>query len=504
MVCVLPFYDGDYEQLLNLLEWVKQLGGAKGHTALLVADGGMDWTKALRAVELAKESFASAELIASEMSVTGWPGGPNAMFLTAAKYQRNKSPWLWMETDAAPLNAAWMDLIAGEYALYGKPYMGHIYQCNQSGLPSRLMSGIGVYPASAYDLFGPWMEKNMATAFDVALAHEVLKQAAHTNLIHHFWGQQRMSPSFGPAGWKLEQIPSAAVVFHRCKDGTLLDSLRVKHGFKEPAQEKLFVWKNSMTWRPSAREDVSAVISVYCPEARNLNRCLECVLPQVAEVVVVSDTAGRIPKEALQDRRVRYIQKDESDIGYGRKANYGIRFTKKRCIWLLNDDVFPEKDCCDKLLQILSTDDTIGMVGHELRYPNGKLQHGGTRRVRGQIGFPHLDTGRMESSIREPVEMESVTGASVMIRHAAFYQAGEFPTDHYLYLEDSHLCLSMRKNGWKVFYTPHAKAEHLEHQSTANTPALQKHVAHSVQLFQSRWSDYFEKNKNNPGMGVFA
>jgi GT2 family glycosyltransferase len=62
----------------------------------------------------------------------------------------------------------------------------------------------------------------------------------------------------------------------------------------------------------------------------------------------------------------------------------------------------------------------------------------------------------------------------------------------------------MRKNGWKVYYTPHAKAEHLEHQSTANTPALQKHVAHSVQLFQSRWSDYFEKNKNNPGMGVFA
>lgn len=249
--------------------------------------------------------------------------------------------------------------------------------------------------------------------------------------------------------------------------------------------------------------DVSVVISIYKPKPEVLNRCLESVIPQVADIVVVADQAGVIPEEALSHPKVRYVQMAAHDVGYGRKANYGVRYTKGRLIWFLNDDAFPAPGCCEEMVKVFRSADDIGMVGHELRYPNGTIQHGGTYRNSAGVGFPHLDTGKLEASIKETVEVESVTGASIMVRHPAFYQSGCFSTDYYLYLEDSHLCLSMRRAGWRICYTPHAKAEHLEHQSTAATPGIQERIKQSVATFQNHWGWYFDKNKNNPGLGVF-
>lgn len=250
-------------------------------------------------------------------------------------------------------------------------------------------------------------------------------------------------------------------------------------------------------------EDVSAVICIYKPDASRLNKCIEHVINQVGEIVVVVDQAGVIPKLAVCHQKVRYVWMPARDVGYGRKANHGAKHTYGKYLWFLNDDVFVAPDCGEKLLQVLRTNDEIGMVGHELRYPDGTLQHGGTFRPAGGFAFCHLDSHQRESRIKEPVEMENVTGASVMMRRRAFEEAGEFCKKYYLYLEDQHLCLEMRGEGWKIFYTPHAKAVHLESQSTKETPEMAKHIRHSWKIFQSHWGPYFEKNRNNPGLGVF-
>jgi len=248
---------------------------------------------------------------------------------------------------------------------------------------------------------------------------------------------------------------------------------------------------------------VSAVIAVYRPEAQVLNRCLEHVLPQVDEVVVCRDTAGSFPGPAIQHPKIRYIVKNDSDLGYGRKANYGVRHAHGEFVLLLNDDVDLAPDAVQKMKNEMVPG--VGIVGQLLRYPGGQLQHAGKLRdPSGGIGYGHIDHQRFDPTIKEPREMENVCGASMLIRRKAFFEADCYPEDIYLYTEDDHINLAIRQKGWRVIYTPLATGIHHEHLSTKQTPNIIKIMNESNAIFGQRWGWYFHKNKDNRGLGVFA
>lgn len=244
-------------------------------------------------------------------------------------------------------------------------------------------------------------------------------------------------------------------------------------------------------------DNVSCVISIYRPKAEILNRCLAAVLPQVSEVVVALDQAGKIPDGAMQHEKVRYIVSRQTDIGYGRKLNFGVRHTFSKWILALNDDVYLEPDAVHKMLQVLKSDEKAAAVGHLLRYPNGTIQHGGTTRKAGDIGFGHIDHNKREPSIKTVVECENVTGASVLMRRKAFYDVLGYDEGFHLYYEDADFCLKIRKNGWKIFYTPFAAGIHDEHSSTKITPQISSVVQQSKILFSKKWSHYFRHNCKN-------
>lgn len=248
---------------------------------------------------------------------------------------------------------------------------------------------------------------------------------------------------------------------------------------------------------------VSTVIAIYRPTAEQLNKCLDCILYQVDDIAVVVDRNGKLPMTAMAHPKIRYLWMPADDAGYGRKANHGVNFTKGEFIWLLNDDVFAAPDCCARLMDVMNESGNIGMVGHELRYEDGKIQHGGTFRMRDGPCYGHLDLGQRQSRVEQPTEMEAVTGASVLIRRKAFVAARGFSEEYYLYCEDFHLCLAMRQAGWRVYYTPHAKATHLTGVSAKATPGLGEHIDRSWKTFQKHWAGYFEKNRGNAGLGVF-
>jgi GT2 family glycosyltransferase len=248
---------------------------------------------------------------------------------------------------------------------------------------------------------------------------------------------------------------------------------------------------------------VSAVIAVYRPDAHVLNRCLEHVLPQVDEVIVCRDGAGAFPEPHTQHPKIRYIVKNDSDLGYGRKANFGFRHAHGEFVLLLNDDVDLAPDAVAKMKEVMAPD--VGIVGNLLRYPDGKLQHAGKLRdPSGGIGYGHIDHLRFDPTIKEPREMENVCGASMLVRRKAFFQADCYPEDIYLYTEDDHINLAIRQKGWRIIYTPHATGIHHEHLSTNKTPNIVKIMHESNAIFGHRWGWYFRKNKDNRGMGVFA
>lgn len=257
----------------------------------------------------------------------------------------------------------------------------------------------------------------------------------------------------------------------------------------------------------SSGNGVSAVIVVHRPSHESLNRCISAVINQVNEVVVVRDLAGIFPEGAAKHEKIQYVVKYQNDIGYGRKANYAARHTNSPWLLLLNDDAYMAPNAVAKMLECVKPD--TGAVSCLLRYHagehTGKIYYAGKVREAGMMGWAHIDHLQQNPTFKEITELENQCGCVTLVRRKAYYDALGHDEDFFLYSEDDALALSMRREGWKLLYTPFACATHENHLSTAGRPDIRigKIVNESNALFNQKWGPYLHANINRTQIGSF-
>lgn len=236
LTIVLAYHQGDHEQAKKLLCWIAAIGGCHHNPCLLVADFGVDPAVATKMKELASSSFASVSTAFNMKPVPGWIPGSNSLFMSAMGWcYDHKVPWLWLEPDTVPLVSNWQAMVEEEYYRGGRPFMAQIYAGEGPNKGKTFTSGIGVYPAHALNVLGPPVTRNPNTAFDVTASGVIVRQTHNSQTIHHFWGESNLPPTFVPAAnperrnaLTLDFIRPGAVLFHRCKDGSLIDLLTAK------------------------------------------------------------------------------------------------------------------------------------------------------------------------------------------------------------------------------------------------------------------------------------
>lgn len=245
VLCVIPFCGKDVDRAIDLLVWCRELSGKVHHPALLVADPDVPWPDGVKALDLAREAFAEVDLACLDAHVEGWIPGSVALFTLAAKTAADrKLPWLFMEPDAAPLKKDWLEQLEDAYRRSEKPFMGPLISHQHPGKPSPYLEGVSVYPPNAIDIMGPSLRSDSSWAYSCAPV--VVPLAANTPLIHHLWGESKNPPTFAPKNipgtniFCLRQIPPEAVIYHRCKDESLIRLLRQSHGLI-PQHEHLLV-----------------------------------------------------------------------------------------------------------------------------------------------------------------------------------------------------------------------------------------------------------------------
>jgi hypothetical protein len=246
MLVVFPFCQKDSVQMLALVQWIALLGACPKHNALLVVDPETQWSEVLAVKKVCEGVFSRCDLMMTEKSVSGWPEAANYMFKSAAGIIESnfKQAWYWCESDNIPMCSGWLDALESEYVKFNKPFMGAFVRTSQPGLPSVSMAGCAVYPPDAASRIGICCEGSRA--WDVVSAGVVVPLAANTDLIQHFFGQMDLPPTFSEIRNEFspvnlfthKHLSSKAVVFHRNKDGTLIQLLRRKlFPEKNPQQE---------------------------------------------------------------------------------------------------------------------------------------------------------------------------------------------------------------------------------------------------------------------------
>lgn len=228
---------------------------------------------------------------------------------------------------------------------------------------------------------------------------------------------------------------------------------------------------------------VSAIIPVYKPDIARLNRCLTAILPQVNQVVIGID-GGLLAQDAIiRSPKIKFVSHfSKTRRGYGKTCNLAARESFGRFLLMLNDDCFAHPEMVRHMLIELEHDRTA-VVGCLLRYPDGRIQHGGT--VRRGLNFGHIDHLKTETTIKAACDLEWVTFASAIVRRDAFFELDGFDERFDCYAEDSDFCLRAGRAGWKIRYTPHASAIHQESQTTS--PMKQQLLESGNRTLHSIW-----------------
>lgn len=227
LLVVFPFCNRDGALALENMRWISELNRSYDYEILLSHDE-VTAPKLIEAMKGAATCFRKVHELTYPAATTGMLPHSNA-FKQAAWHVQDyfRCPFLWMEADAIPLKPEWLDVLWREYQRGGKHFAGPI-------VPAMLhMNGTGIYPPDAPDRIPKALEATH-DAWDTAMKAEMIHDCFDLSHVWmHCWGSVGGRPhpfggqpmSFTDAN-NLKWIPPNAVVWHRCKDASLIHRLR--------------------------------------------------------------------------------------------------------------------------------------------------------------------------------------------------------------------------------------------------------------------------------------
>lgn len=213
----------DYAAAIRLLEWIRDLGAPRKFPLLVSLPGDLPddmvglvhkrTLDAWQAVHVVRRPFP--------LSKEHWPQGPNWSFACASQWcHAHQWDFLLLEPDAVPLRPGWLDGIEREYRGCGRAFMGHY---EPPGPDHQMhLAGVAVYQWETYQR-QHWHEFHRA--WDVAMGPTLVAEAHQSRTIQQDWGKWNEPPTFHRTT-DLERIRPDALLFHRNKDGSLIQRLR--------------------------------------------------------------------------------------------------------------------------------------------------------------------------------------------------------------------------------------------------------------------------------------
>lgn len=219
-----------------------------------------------------------------------------------------------------------------------------------------------------------------------------------------------------------------------------------------------------------------------------LQRCLESITrypPSVPYETIVVDNAscdGSPEMVASMFPKVKLIVSAEN-LGFSAANNRALQISIGEFILFLNSDAELLPRSLDPLLRHFEMHPETGIVGPTEQFESGNsypticpspdlafvfLNHSGLRKrfYRNKRINPYRFLWEQAQVTGEPVEVDWLSGASLMIRRQVLDEIGFFDEGYFFYMEETDLCERARRADWKVKFIPESRVIHHGGQST--------------------------------------
>lgn len=262
---------------------------------------------------------------------------------------------------------------------------------------------------------------------------------------------------------------------------------------------------------PSQRLPVSVVIVNY-NAGDLLTDCVGRVLGQVQEVIVVDNASSdgslaRLVEKFHMTAHLRTVCLSRNR-GFAAGCNSGLEKTIQPYILFLNPDCLLHSTALPRMMAVIEKNERIGMAGGRLVNPDGSEQRGSRRMIptpwrsfvyafglnRFAERWPRLfaDFNQNRQSLpSEPVEVEAVSGAFMLLKRKALDHVGRWDEKYFLHCEDLDLCMRFRQKGWQIFFVPDAVGLHYQGTCGASSYLrVEWHKHKSMKVFYRKFFRY--------------
>ncbi len=231
-----------------------------------------------------------------------------------------------------------------------------------------------------------------------------------------------------------------------------------------------------------------------------LRSCLDSGLAEVQLTVVDNASDDGTADLVGENFPLVRVLRLERNLGFGAANNLAARGLPGQAFLLLNPDAVLVADAAAVMLRALTDNPRRGAISPRIDRPDGTLDAacrrsfptpltalwrlGGLSRLRpesshfGAYNLTHLP-------VDQATEVDSGSGACLLIRREVWDQLGGFDQRFFMYGEDLDLCWRMRELGFTVWYEPSARVVHRKGQSSRQV-ALPMLVA----FHRSMWRFY--------------
>ncbi|WP_079435676.1 glycosyltransferase family 2 protein [Zoogloea sp. LCSB751] len=236
-----------------------------------------------------------------------------------------------------------------------------------------------------------------------------------------------------------------------------------------------------------------------------VNSLLEHGISAPEQIIVVDNCSGNHYFKYLLENLPQGVKLElaEVNVGFGSGVNIGLAQLDTELALVLNPDTYFLENSVSKVVDAMLADESIGLAGLDLVYPDGERQYSARRfysildilvrrtRLKNSPLFErrmrrHLMVYELEAG--KPFDSDWVMGTGFIIRRSVFERLGGMDESYFLYMEDVDLCARVWALGARVVAFPGAVLVH-DHQRASSAGALSwagKQHLRSLRIFFSK------------------
>lgn len=320
-----------------------------------------------------------------------------------------------------------------------------------------------------------WQLGGLDSACDGSQDHDLflklseLAPPVHIPKVLYYWRVHAQSTSGGTAAKPyVAEAAKRAVAAHLTRigaQGTVTDGLF-------PSTYKV---EYALT-----REPLVSILIPSKDHIEDLDKTLTSIFEKTTysnyEIIVIENNSEHPETFAYYDRltaahaNCRVARYPDRGFNFSAINNFGRKQAKGGYILLLNNDVEVQNGAWLTEMLSLGLQNGVGIVGAQLLYPDGTLQHGGViTGLGGFAGHSHKYARANASGymfrIATVQNFSAVTAACMLVRASVYDELNGLDEAFAVAFNDVDFCLRARAAGYRVVYTPYAVLTHYESKS---------------------------------------